>query len=141
MSPLRQQTSVAVVTAMTLAAPLAAAELLLEPRFAAGASCYNLDLDGEITVGSDSVDNVEFSDWLYLIGGGLTFSYDRFFVALWQALSRAGSMSTSPDHQTRSAQQITEAETALPYKAILFAFEPATISVLVFARQIVAGKG
>ena len=68
---------------MSLATPLAAAELTMEPRLATGASYYNLDLDGEIVVGSDSVDNVEFSDWMYLVGGGLTFSYDRIFVDLY----------------------------------------------------------
>jgi len=90
MSRLKRRISVAVLTAMTLATPLAAAELSLEPRLAAGASHYNLDLDGEIVVGSDSVDNVEFSDWLYLVGGGLTFSYDRYFVDLYGQYSFDG---------------------------------------------------
>ncbi|MGI9508620.1 MAG: hypothetical protein ACR2QJ_04640 [Geminicoccaceae bacterium] len=86
----KRRTSVAILAAMTLPTPLAAAELSLEPRLAAGASYYDLDLDGEIIVGSDSVDNVEFSDWLYLVGGGLTFSYDRYFVDLYGQYSFDG---------------------------------------------------
>ena len=73
-----------------LSSPLPAAELSVEPRLTAGVSYYDLDLDGEIVVGSDSVDDVEFSDWLYLVGGGLTFAYDRFFVDLYGQYSFDG---------------------------------------------------
>lgn len=73
-------------TSFVLAAPLAisveAAELSIEPRLAAGASYYNLDIDS-VEIGNTSIDRIEFSDWLYLVGGGLTFSYDRFFVDLY----------------------------------------------------------
>lgn len=90
MSESKRLTGVVFVTIMWFATPLAAAELTVEPRLAAGASYYDLDLDGEINVGSDSVDNVEFSDWLYLVGGGVTFSYDRFFVDLYGQYSFDG---------------------------------------------------
>lgn len=90
MSRSKRRMTVVLVTAMSLATPLAAAEQKMEPRLAVGASYYDLDLDGEIVVGSDSVDNVEFSDWLYLVGGGLTFSYDRFFVDLYGQYSFDG---------------------------------------------------
>jgi len=75
---------------MLLATPSAAADLTVEPRFAAGFSFYNLDLDGAVVVGDDSVDNIEFSDFLYLVGGGLTISKNRFFVDLYGQYSFAG---------------------------------------------------
>lgn len=76
--------------ALLLTAPAAAADLTVEPRLAAGLSYYKLDLDGEIAVGDNSIDNVEFSDWMYLVGGGLTFSYDRFFMDLYGQYSFLG---------------------------------------------------
>lgn len=90
MSRTNRQAGVLSIIAMSLATPSVAAELTVEPRLAAGASYYNLDVDGEISISNDSVDNVEFSDWLYLVGGGLTFSYDRFFVDLYGQYSFDG---------------------------------------------------
>ncbi|MGI9508423.1 MAG: hypothetical protein ACR2QJ_03625 [Geminicoccaceae bacterium] len=58
----------------------AIAEATIEPRLSGGTSYYDLDLDGEVTVGDDSVDDIEFDDWLYFVGGGVTISFDRFFI-------------------------------------------------------------
>ena len=58
----------------------AAAETIIEPRLSGGTSYYELDLDGTIVVGDDSVDGVKFDDWLYFVGGGVTVSVDRFFI-------------------------------------------------------------
>lgn len=85
------------VAAMALSVPLAAAELTTEPRLVAGLSHYNLDLDDEIVVGNDSVNNIEYSDWLYLVGGGLTFSYDRFFIDVYGQYSFNGEDSLNID--------------------------------------------
>lgn len=60
--------------------PASAAEITIEPRLSGGVSYYNLDLDGEIVVGADSVDDIEFSDWLMFVGGGTTIAIDRFFI-------------------------------------------------------------
>jgi len=73
-----------------LSSQLAAAELNVESRLAAGVSYYNLDLDGAIVVGDDSLDDVDYSDWLYVVGGGLTFAYDRFFIDLYGQYSFNG---------------------------------------------------
>ncbi len=86
----KRQMSATFVMIMTFATPLAAAELSVEPRLAAGASYYNLDIDGAVVVGDDSVDNVEFSDFLYLVGGGLTLSKDRFFIDFYGQYSFDG---------------------------------------------------
>ncbi len=83
--------------AMLLATPVAAAELTVEPRLAAGASYYDLDLDGEVVVDNNTVDNVDFSDWMYLVGGGLTFSYDRVFVDLYGQYSFDGDTDVNLD--------------------------------------------
>ncbi|MEZ5934106.1 MAG: hypothetical protein R3F54_19650 [Alphaproteobacteria bacterium] len=79
------------------ATPMAAAELTIEPRLAAGVSYYDLDLDGAFVVGQDTVDNVQFNDWLYLVGGGLTISYDRVFVDLYGQYSFDGEDTVNAD--------------------------------------------
>ncbi|MGI9494178.1 MAG: hypothetical protein ACR2QF_17445 [Geminicoccaceae bacterium] len=76
--------------ALLLSTPAGAADLTMEPRFAAGISYYELELDGEIVVNNNSIDNVEFSDWLYLVGGGLTLSKDRFFMDFYGQYSFDG---------------------------------------------------
>lgn len=73
-----------------LATPLAAAELTVEPRLTAGISFYNLDLDDELVVDNDVVDDVEYSDLLYVFGGGLTFVVNRFFVDVYGQYSFDG---------------------------------------------------
>lgn len=82
MYKLMRQAGVSLVLAAPLAISVEAAELTIEPRLAAGASYYNLDID-DVEIGNNSFDRIEFSDWLYLVGGGLTFSYDRFFLDLY----------------------------------------------------------
>ncbi len=59
-----------------------AGEISIEPRLSSGVSYYNLDLDGQVIVAEDSIDDIEFNDWLLFIGGGTTISYDRFFIDL-----------------------------------------------------------
>ncbi len=97
MRRLMRYMGMAAVTVMSSTAPLAAAQLTTEPRLVAGLSHYNLDLDDEIVVGGDSVNNIEYSDWLYLIGGGLTFSYERFFVDVYGQYSFNGEDSLNID--------------------------------------------
>lgn len=67
-----------------------AAELDIEPRLTTGLSYYNLDLKGEVVVNNNAVNNVQFSDWLYFFGGGVTFSRDRFFLDLYGQYSFDG---------------------------------------------------
>ncbi|MGI9418902.1 MAG: hypothetical protein ACR2RA_13805 [Geminicoccaceae bacterium] len=62
------------------ALPAAAADITIEPRISSGVSYYNLDLDGRVVVGDNSVDDIEFNDWLLFVGGGATIAFDRFFV-------------------------------------------------------------
>ena len=75
---------------LLLSVPGGAEEATVEPRLAAGVSYYELDVDGEVVAGNNSVDNIEFSDWMYLVGGGLTLSYDRVFVDLYGQYSFDG---------------------------------------------------
>lgn len=63
-----------------ISTPALAADVRIEPRLSTGVSYYNLDLDGRVVVGEDSVDDIEFSDWLLFIGGGATIAIDRFFI-------------------------------------------------------------
>ncbi|MEL6963768.1 MAG: hypothetical protein AAFO01_13510 [Pseudomonadota bacterium] len=72
------------------AATASAAEVSFSPRLSAGLSYYQLDLDGAIVVGDDSVDDIEFSDLLYFVGGGLTLTYRRYFVDVYGQYSFAG---------------------------------------------------
>ncbi|MGI9488835.1 MAG: hypothetical protein ACR2RF_23700 [Geminicoccaceae bacterium] len=72
------------------AASTSAGEITIEPRLSSGVSYYNLDLDGRVIVAEDSIDNIEFNDWLLFIGGGTTISYDRFFVDLSGQYSFSG---------------------------------------------------
>lgn len=71
-----------VCSTLVLMAGSANADISIEPRLSAGVSYYNLDLDGQIVVGDDSVDDIEFHDWLFFVGGGTTFSANRFFLDL-----------------------------------------------------------
>jgi hypothetical protein len=90
MSRANRRASALSTFAVLLATPSVAAELTVEPRLAAGVSYYELDIDGEVVAGNNSVDNIEFSDWMYLVGGGLTLSYDRVFVDLYGQYSFDG---------------------------------------------------
>lgn len=67
-----------------------AGEISIEPRLSSGVSYYNLDLDGQVIVAEDSIDDIEFNDWLLFIGGGTTISYDRFFIDLSGQYSFSG---------------------------------------------------
>lgn len=62
------------------ALPAVAADISIEPRISAGISYYSFDLEGEVVVGINSVDEIEFNDALPFIGGGTTIAVDRFFV-------------------------------------------------------------
>ena len=79
------------------AASTSAGEIIIEPRLSSGVSYYNLDLDGRVIVAEDSIDNIEFNDWLLFIGGGTTISYDRFFVDLSGQYSFSGEDDVSLD--------------------------------------------
>ncbi len=90
MNRIRRDACALSALAVLCAMPAEADQVTIEPRLAAGLSYYNLDLDGAVVVGNDSVDNIEFSDLLYLVGGGLTVSKDRFFVDLYGQYSFDG---------------------------------------------------
>ena len=75
---------------VTLTQPASAAEITIEPRLSGGVSYYNLDLDGQVQLGDNSIDDVDFEDWLLFVGGGGTVSIDRFFIDLYGQYSFTG---------------------------------------------------
>ncbi len=80
---MRRLTIGAVACSVWLAGTAAtAAEWQIEPRLSTGVAYYNLDVTGAFVVRGDRVEGVEFSDLLYLFGGGATISRGRFFVDL-----------------------------------------------------------
>ena len=80
----------AAVMPLLITSAATAADIKIEPRLATGVSYYNLDLDGEVLVGTDRIDDVEFNDWLFFVGGGTTVAFDRFFVDIYGQYSFSG---------------------------------------------------
>ncbi len=65
--------------------------LQLEPRLATGLSYYEFEVDGQIQANNFVVDDVEFDDVLYVVGGGLTAKYEKMFLDVYGQASLAGS--------------------------------------------------
>ncbi len=87
---MRWMTSLGALTGIVAATTIAAAEVRIEPRLTTGLSYYNLDLDGPTVVEGSSVDDIEFNDFLYVLGGGATVTMDRFFLDLFGQYSFDG---------------------------------------------------
>ncbi|MDH3660217.1 MAG: hypothetical protein OEU92_09330 [Alphaproteobacteria bacterium] len=78
----RKAAGIAALVALSVLATrtAGAVDVTIEPRLASGVSYYNFDLDGRVEVGDNSVDDLEFNDWLLFVGAGTTVSIDRFFI-------------------------------------------------------------
>lgn len=96
MIPVMRSASLSLGLVTALIPSSALAESKVEPRLALGLAYYELDVDGAIVVDNSRVSNIKFSDLLYVVGGGLTFAHDRFFIDLYGQYSFDGQDTVNP---------------------------------------------